>query len=63
MSFDFESFRREREREQAQHLADGHKAIPPTTPDSSFAERALSDRQVAHRRAMLAHLNQATAAK
>lgn len=52
----FECFRRERERQRAQRLAQ----VPATAPlpAAVAAQRPLDGRQAAHREAMLAHLSQ-----
>lgn len=54
----FECFRRERERQRAKLLAEAPSAAPLRVPVPSWAQQRLSDRQVEHRRVMLANLGQ-----
>jgi hypothetical protein len=51
----FECFRAERDRGRARRLADGSAARPLYLP-GDFRGRPLTDREVAHRQQMIAHL-------
>lgn len=60
----FECYRRERERQRARHLADVSTRPPFRTPlPASAGAASPTDQQVAHRRAMLAHLEQIAVAE
>lgn len=54
----FECYRSERERRRARMLADPDRARPLASPFAAAA--TLTDRNVTHRRAMLAHLRRLT---
>lgn len=57
----FECYRSERERQRSKLPLEA-EAAPPLVPPSAAGSGTLGDRQLAHRRAMLAHQERSTAA-
>jgi hypothetical protein len=57
----FECYRSERERQRAMRLSEVPAASPLSALSTTAPGCSLSDREVAHRRAMLAHMENAVA--